>query len=223
MPEPGKLHYGWIVVAVTFVVLLVSAGIRAAPGVLIVPLEDEFHWSRATISFAVGVNILLYGLIGPFAAAVMDRFGGRRSMTMALALTAAGVALSPMMRQSWQLVLLWGVVVGAGCGVIGSFLAAYIPARWFRARQGLVVGVLMASNAAGQLVFLPTMASLVTLFGWRLMSLALAGTAMMFVPLVAMLMRDRPEHVGLAPYGEVGKARTAASPAGNPLTAAFRT
>jgi MFS family permease len=104
-------------------------------GVLIVPLEDEYHWSWATISFAVGVNILLYGLIGPFAAAVMDRFGARRTMTMALALTAAGVALSPMMRQSWQLVLLWGVVVGAGCGVIGSFLAAYIPARWFQGRS----------------------------------------------------------------------------------------
>ena len=153
----------------------------------------------------------------------MDRFGVRRTMALALTFAAAGVALSPMMRQSWQFILLLGVVVGTGSGVIGAFLAAYIPARWFRARQGLVVGVLMASNAAGQLVFLPTMASLVTLFGWRLMSLALAGTAMMFVPLVAMLMRDRPEDVGLAPYGEVGKARTAASPAGNPLTAAFRT
>jgi sugar phosphate permease len=222
MRAPGKLHYGWIVVAVTFVVLLVSAGIRAAPGVLIVPLEDEFHWSRATISFAVGVNILLYGLIGPFAAAVMDRFGVRRTMAMALALTATGVALSPMMRQSWQLVLLWGVVVGAGCGVIGSFLAAYIPARWFRVHQGLVIGVLMASNAAGQLVFLPTMASLVTDAGWRVMSLALAGTAVAFVPLVALLMRDRPEDLGLAPYGGARGARTAPPPDGNPTTVAFR-
>src|SRR4029077_4299628 len=148
-----RLHYAWVVAAVTFAALLVSAGIRAAPGVLIVPLEAEFHWSRATISFAVGVNILLTGLVGPFAAAAMDRFGVRRTMALALALTAAGVALTPMMRHSWQLVLLWGVIVGTGCGVIGSFLAAYIPARWFRARQGLVVGLLMASNAAGQLVF----------------------------------------------------------------------
>src|ERR1700740_3404981 len=102
----GKLHYGWVVVSVTFAGLLGSAGMRATPGVLIVPLEDEFHWSRATISFAVGVNILLYGLIGPFAAALMDRFGVRRTMAVALALTAAGVALSPLMRQSWQLILL---------------------------------------------------------------------------------------------------------------------
>ena len=169
-----RLHYGWVVVGVTFTALLVGAGIRAAPGVLIVPFEAEFHWSRAIISFAVGINILLNGLVGPFAAAVMDRFGVRRTMTLALAATAAGVALTPMMHQAWQLVLLWGVVVGTGCGVMGSFLAAYVPARWFRARQGLVVGLLMAANAAGQLVFLPTMASLVAQFGWRVMSLALA-------------------------------------------------
>ena len=219
-----KLHYGWIIVAVTFTALLVSAGIRAAPGVLIVPLENEFHWSRATISFAVGVNILLTGLVGPFAAAVMDRFGVRRTMALALALTAAGVALTPMMRQPWQLVLLWGVVVGTGCGVIGAFLAAYIPARWFRARQGLVVGLLMASNAAGQLIFLPTMASLLAYAGWRVMSLALAGAALAFVPLVAWLMRDRPADLGLAPYG-AGPDRSLPSappPDGNPMTIAFR-
>ncbi|MBV8336184.1 MAG: MFS transporter [Alphaproteobacteria bacterium] len=218
----GKLHYAWIIVAVTFAALLVSAGIRAAPGVLIVPLEDEFHWSRATISFAVGINILLYGLVGPFAAALMDRFGVRRTITTALAVTGAGVALSPMMRQAWQLILLWGVVVGGGCGVVGSFLAAYVPARWFRSRQGLVVGLLMASNAAGQLVFLPTMASLVALAGWRVMSLALAATAMIFVPVVALLMRDRPEELGLAPYGAGLEADVHSVPLqGNPMTAAF--
>ena len=218
----GRLHYAWIIVAVTFAALLVSAGIRAAPGVLIVPLEDEFHWSRATISFAVGINILLYGLVGPFAAAFMDRFGVRRTITAALAVTATGVALSPMMQQAWQLILLWGVVIGAGCGVIGSFLAAYIPARWFQSRQGLVIGLLMASNAAGQLVFLPTMASLVALAGWRVMSLALAAAAMVFVPVAAALMRDRPEDLGLAPYG-AGRTdiHPAPPPARNPMTAAF--
>jgi sugar phosphate permease len=221
---PAKLHYAWIVAAVTFVVLLVAAGVRAAPGVLIVPLEDEFHWPRSTISFAVGVNLLLYGLVGPFAAALMDRFGVRRTMAVALAVTAAGVALTPLMRQPWELVLLWGVVVGAGCGVIGSFLAAYIPAQWFRMHQGLVVGVLMASNAAGQLVFLPTMASLATHSGWRVMSIVLAGTVVVFVPLVALLMRDRPEDLGLAPYGDDRSTNPApiAIVAGNPLTLAFR-
>src|SRR5215469_13666789 len=112
----GRSHYGWVIVWLSFIVILVTAGVRAAPGVLIVPLEDEFHWSRATISLAVGVNLLLYGLIGPFAAALIDRLGVRRTMTAALAVTTAGVALTPVMRQSWQLVLLWGVVVGASCG-----------------------------------------------------------------------------------------------------------
>jgi sugar phosphate permease len=221
MRSANRLHYAWVVAAVTFVVGLLTAGVRAAPGVLIVPLEQEFDWSRATISFAVGVNLLLYGLVGPFAAALMDRFGVRRTMTLALALTAAAVALSPAMRQAWQLVLLWGVVVGASTGVVGAFLSAYIAARWFRRRQGLVVGLLTAANAAGQLIFLPNLAELVTHFGWRVMSLVLAGVVVVFVPLVALLMRNRPGDLGLKPYGAVGEAEEAA-PLGNPLAAAFR-
>jgi sugar phosphate permease len=222
MRSTTRLHYAWIVAAVTFVVGLLTAGVRAAPGVLIVPLEQEFDWSRATISFAIGINLLLYGLVGPFAAAVMDRFGVRRTMTLALALTAAAVALSPAMHQAWQLVLLWGVVVGAGTGVIGAFLSAYIAARWFRRRQGLVVGLLTAANAAGQLVFLPNLAELVTHFGWRAMSLVLAGTVVVFVPLVALLMRDRPGDLGLTPYGGEGEPNIEAPPQGNPLIIAFR-
>src|SRR5580693_7125851 len=214
MRLPAKLHYAWVVAAVTFVVLLLTAGVRATPGILIVPLENEFHWARSTISFAVGVNLLLYGLIGPFAAALIDRFGARRTMAVALAVTAAGVALTPAMRQSWQLILLWGVV--------GNFLAAFIAARWFRVRQGLVVGVLTAANAAGQLIFLPTMAGLATSAGWRVMSLLLAASVAAFVPLIALLMRDRPEDLGLAPYGASHAFRPAPALDGNPLTLAFR-
>src|SRR5579864_379185 len=141
----GRIHYAWIIAAVTFVVALLTAGVRAAPGVLIVPLEQEFHWSRATISFAVGVNLLLYGAIGPFAAAIMDRFGVRRTMCLAMTVTTAAVALSPLMREAWQLILIWGVAVGLGCGFIGAYLAAYIAARWFKTQQGLVVGILTAA------------------------------------------------------------------------------
>ena len=221
--SPARLHYAWVVAAVTFVVLLLTAGIRAAPGVLIVPLEDEFHWPRSTISFAIGVNLLLYGLIGPFAAAMIDRVGVRRTMTAALAVTVAGVALTPTMRQSWQLVLLWGVVVGASCGVIGNFLAAFIAARWFRIRQGLVLGLLTAANAAGQLLFLPTLASLVTQAGWRVMSVALAAIVAVFIPLIAVLMRERPEDLGLMPYGDIRDPKSSPpTPEGNPLTLAFR-
>jgi sugar phosphate permease len=216
----GRLHYAWIVAGVTFVVIVLTAGVRVAPGVLIVPLEDEFHWSRATISLAVGVNLLLYGAIGPFAAAVMDRFGVRRVMSLALALTAVAVAVTPVMRQSWQLILLWGVVVGLSCGLIGAYLAAYIAARWFKARQGLVIGILTAANAAGQLVFLPTLASLATTAGWRVMSFTLAGVVVAFVPLIVLWMRDRPEDLGLAPYGGTPAPKSAFA-LGNPLAAAF--
>jgi sugar phosphate permease len=220
MRSAKTLHYAWVIAGVTFVVGLLTAGVRAAPGVLIVPFEQEFHWSRATISLAIGVNLLLYGLVGPFAAALMDRFGVRRTMTLALAVTAAAVALSPAMRAAWQLVLLWGVVVGAGTGVIGAFMAAYIAARWFRRRQGFVVGVLTAAGAAGQLVFLPSLAELLTRFGWRTMSLVLAATVVVFIPAVALLMRNRPSDLGLAPYGGLAP-EVAPAPAGNPLMAPF--
>jgi sugar phosphate permease len=219
---PQRLHYGWIIVAITFVVGLITAGVRAAPGVLIVPWEQEFAWSRATISAAIGVNLLLYGLVGPFAAALMDRFGVRRTMTLALAVSAAAVALTTAIRAPWQLVLLWGVVVGLSTGVIGAYLSAYIAARWFRARQGLVVGILTASNAAGQLVFLPVCASLVTYAGWRTMSFTLAIVVAVFVPLLAWLMRDSPADLGLTPYGAAPGSTEAAPPIGNPVAVALR-
>jgi sugar phosphate permease len=218
----GRMHYAWTIVAVTFLVSVVTAGVRAAPGVLIVPLEGEFHWSRATISLAIGINLLLYGAVGPFAAAAMDRFGARRTMLLSLAASAAGVALTAAMRHSWQLVLLWGVVVGIATGFVGAYLAAYVAGRWFRAREGLVVGILTAANAAGQLIFLPSMAATVTTAGWRLMSLLLAGTVILLLPVLALWMRDRPEDLGLAPYGDMSGMRTAAAPAGNPVVVMFR-
>ena len=155
-----RIHPAWIVAACTFLVLLVAAGIRSVPGVLIVPLEAEFGWSRATISFAVAVNILLYGLAGPFAAAIIERFGLRRTIAVALVMVSSGVALTPLMWEPWQLVLLWGVVVGSGSGVTALVLASIIASRWFSSRRGLVMGVLTASTATGQLVFLPLLAHL---------------------------------------------------------------
>ncbi|HEX5455330.1 MAG TPA: MFS transporter [Stellaceae bacterium] len=218
----NRFHYAWAIAAVTFVVIMLSAGMRAAPGVLIVPLEDEFHWSRAVISFAIGVNLLLYGAAGPFAAALMDRFGVRRTMILALATAATGVAVTPAIGAAWQLILLWGVVVGISCGFVGSYLAAYIAARWFDKRQGLVLGMLTAGNAAGQLVFLPSMAALVTTCGWRIMSLSLAAVVMLSVPVLAWFMRDRPQDVGLRRYGEPGLPETGLPPrAGHPITASF--
>ncbi len=212
----GRVHYAWVVATITFGVLLTAAGIRSTPGVLMVPLETEFGWSRATISFAVAVNIFLYGLAGPFAAAVLERFGLRRTIICALLIISAGVALTPLMRQSWQLVLLWGVVVGSGSGVTALVLGATVAARWFEKQRGLVVGILTASTATGQLVFLPLFASLLESYGWRSVSLTIAGVAAAMTIPVAALMRDRPADMHLPPYGATVVVPTR-PPAPNPM------
>ena len=198
----ARLHYAWIVALVTFVVLLVTAGIRATPGILIVPLETEFGWSRTAISGAVAINIALFGLIGPFAASVMDRWGLRRVVLAALALLAASVALTTQMRSEWQLVLLWGVLVGTGTGVTSLVLAAVIATRWFEERRGLVMGALSAANATGQLVFLPMLAYFVDARGWRAACVIVAGSAVVVFVIVLLFMRDRPQDVGQRRYGE---------------------
>ncbi|HUI97059.1 MAG TPA: MFS transporter [Xanthobacteraceae bacterium] len=219
-----KFHYGWIVVGVTFLAIVISAGVRATPGVLMVPLETEFGWSRATVSSAFAVSLALYGLIGPFAASFMERFGVRRTMLAGLSLLATGVMLTTMIRQSWQLVLLWGFVVGSGAGVIANVLAAIVAARWFTARRGLVIGLLTGGMAAGQVVFLPAFAAIATHVGWRATMLTAAAVALIVIPIVALLMRDRPADVGLAPYGEAGGPKpTPPLPQGNPFALALRT
>src|ERR1700730_8805936 len=221
MSRRGKLHYAWVVAAITFLTLLVAAGLRSTPGVLIVPLEAEFGWSRATISFAIGLNIFLYGLIGPFAAAVMDRFGLRRTMLGALALIAVGVALTPLMTRPWQLILLWGVVVGIGSGSTALVLGATVVARWFATRRGLVMGVLTASTATGQLIFLPVLASLAENYGWRSVSLTVARFAVALFPVVALVMRDRSEDIGLRRYGAAADESPAVATRGNPIARAL--
>ena len=224
MLRQHKFHYGWVVVGVTFLTLLIGAGVRSAPGVLLVPLETEFAWSRGTISFAIAVSLLLYGFAGPFSASFMERFGIRRTMLAALSLLAAGVALTTLMRESWQLIVLWGLVVGAGAGVIANVLGAVVAARWFTARRGLVVGLLTGSAAAGQLIFLPTFAAINEHYGWRAMVLTVTAVVLIVIPIVALLMRERPEDVGLAPYGETGDPKpVAAAPQGNPFRLAIRT
>jgi predicted MFS family arabinose efflux permease len=202
-PAPApRFHYAWVIALVTFVVLLVTAGIRATPGVLMVPLESEFGWNRAVISLAVAINIALFGLIGPFAASVMDRWGLRRVILAAVALLAASVALTTEMRSQWQLTLLWGVLVGTGTGVTSMVLAAIVATRWFDRRRGLVIGVLSAANATGQLIFLPLLARLTEQSGWRTAALVVSGASVAVFVLVLIFMRDRPEDLGLTPYGQ---------------------
>jgi sugar phosphate permease len=214
-----SIHYAWVVAAVTFVILLVTAGVRATPGVLMISLEGEFGWSRAVISSAVAINIALFGLIGPFAASLMDRWGVRRVLLAATALLAGSVALTTQMRSQWQLTLLWGVLVGTGTGVTSMVLAAIIANRWFDERRGLVLGMLSAANATGQLIFLPVLASMVAARGWRAAALVVAAAAAGVCAIVLAFMRDRPEDLGLLPYGRAAHTTVSNKPALAPLSA----
>jgi sugar phosphate permease len=218
----GRLYYGWIVIGVTFLTLLAAAGVRSTPGVLIVPLEHEFGWTRATVSVAVSISLLLYGFSGPFAAALMDQFGVRRIMLFALALLAAGVGLTTTMRAAWQLDLLWGVIVGLGTGSMAMTLGAYVSTRWFAERRGIVMGALTASSATGQLVFLPLLAALVVHHGWRSATMTVSAVALGIIPIAWLLMRNDPGEIGLRPYGAPPgePASVPARPAVNPARAA---
>lgn len=212
----APLHYGWIVAGTTFVTLLCAAAVRATPSILIVPLEEAFGWSRATISSAISINLLLYGLMGPFAAALMDRFGIRRVVVVSLTIICLGVALTRQMTQPWQLILSWGVLVGLGTGTTATVLGATVVNRWFHERRGLVMGVLTAATATGQLIFLPILAALVQRRGWQAVPTTVAVVIACVIPLVAVFVRDRPSTLGLraygAPAGSVEPPRSTRSP-----------
>ena len=215
--------YAWIVVATIFLVLLGAAGIRATPSVMIVPLEHEFGWSRTTISFAISVNIALYGLIGPFSAAAMQRYGIRRLVLGALVLLSAGTAVSTQMSLPWHMVAAWGLLVGVGSGVAANTLAATVVGRWFETRRGLAMGLLTASSATGQMVFLPLMAYMVGQFGWRSVAVLVSVVAACAIPLVFLLLPERPQDVGLKPYGSLADIPAAPAVTQNPFALAFGT
>ena len=197
----SDVHYGWVVAGATFLVMLATAGAMGAPGVIIEPLEKEFGWSAADISVALALRLALFGLMAPFAAALLNRYGLRRVVSAAILMIAGGILASLAMTKVWQLVALWGVIVGFGTGMVALVLGATVATRWFAERRGLVVGMLTASNATGQLVFLPLLAKLTQDFGWR-SALAFVAVMLLVAGAIAVLaLRDRPYDVGLAPFG----------------------
>lgn len=200
-PDGSRSPWPWVIAVASFLTLVGAAGFRSAPGVLMDPLHEEFGWSHGLIGSAVSVNLMLFGLISPFAAALMDRFGVRRVVATALTLVATGSGLTVFMTTSWQLLLLWGVVVGIGTGSMAMTFVATVTSRWFVARRGLVSGVLTAGSATGQLIFLPLLASLATHHGWRTAALAVSGAALVVVPVVLIVLRDHPHDLGITAYG----------------------
>ena len=232
-PKRRRLHPAWIVAAVAFLALVGAAGFRAAPGVLMIPLQQEFGWSTTVLSAAVSINLVLFGLTAPFAAALMERFGIRAVTATALVLIGAGSALTVLVSQSWQILLTWGLLIGLGTGSMALVFAATIANTWFAKSRGLVIGILTAGSAAGQLVFLPLIAMLAQDPGWRQASLLIAAGALAVVPLVLKFLKNSPSDVGALPYGEtapqaapaaapVSAEAVAAAPAGNAAVRALQ-
>jgi MFS family permease len=217
-------HYGWVVVGITFLTLLVTAGAMSTPGLLLVALQKDFGWSAATVSTSLSLRLAVFGLMAPFAGALMLRFGLRRIMMLAVAITAAGVGLTALVAQSWQLTLLWGFVIGGGTGLTALVLGATVANSWFVQRRGLVIGLMTASSASGQLLFLPLFAKVSDEYGWRSLVVLVACVLICLVPLIAIFMRNRPSDIGLTPFGSPAGTRVAPplAPTENPIVVSFR-
>ncbi|MEI8219187.1 MAG: MFS transporter [bacterium] len=221
----SPIHYSWVVAAVTLLILVVSAGIRSIPGVLMLPFETEFGWDRATISMAASVNLFLYGMVGPFGASIAERVGIRQTTTGALLVILVGLVITPWISQPWHLVVLWGGLVGISAGMMAGWLGAVVASRWFVARRGVVTGVFSANSAAGQLVFLPVLASVTHVWGWRTATGICAAVIALVAPLTWRFLRDWPSDVGSTAYGSSEADAPAARPrpAGNPFSGAIAT
>lgn len=221
LPRPFAQRYAFVVVAVIFLSLLATAGLRATPGVLMVPLEEAFGWTRATISSSAAAGIFLYGMVGPFAAAVMQRFGIKRTLIGALALMSLSTGSSYFMTEPWQLVLSWGFFSGLGSGCVTAVMGAAIVNRWFLSNRGLVMGLLTASTATGTLIFLPGLAAIAQFAGWQYVVLTIALCMALLIPLVFWLLPERPADVGLLPYGAPDGYVVPAMPKRNVIGAAL--
>ncbi|GKQ54314.1 MFS transporter [Bradyrhizobium sp. Ce-3] len=219
--RPFGQNYAFVVVAVIFLALLASAGLRSTPGVLMLPLQQAFGWDVGVISSSAAVGIFLYGLAGPFAAAVMQRFGIRRTVLGALALMSVSTGISYFMTAPWQLFMSWGLLSGIGSGAVANVLGATIVNRWFTSNRGLVMGLLTASTATGTLIFMPGLAALVAWGGWQPVVLTVAACCAALIPLVYFLVPERPASVGLRAYGSQHDDQAAPPAQGNPFVAAI--
>ncbi|MCK1331374.1 MFS transporter [Bradyrhizobium sp. CW9] len=221
LKHPFGQNYAFVVVAVIFLALLSSAGLRATPGVLMLPLQTALGWNVGVISSSAAIGIFLYGLVGPFAAAVMQRIGIRRTVLGALTLMSASIGASYFMTSPWQLFLTWGLLSGIGSGAVANVLGAAIVNRWFTTNRGLVMGLLTASTATGTLIFTPGLAALVEWGGWKPVVLTVAACCAALIPLVYVLVPERPASVGLRSFGSQHDDHPAPPAQGNPFTAAF--
>jgi len=216
------VHYAWIVAAVTFLSALVTSAAIGLPGAMLKPLTQEFGWSTDQVSSVLAFRYALFGMLGILAMVFIGRFGLRTVMATACMLIAVSMATAPLITKLWQLFVLWGVMLGLGTGLTALVLGAIVAARWFTARRGLVVGLLAASSATGQLIFLPLAAWLIEHGGWRLAVLPVVGACAIVVTLVLLLIRNDPADLGLRPYGEPASAPPRLTVTPPTLAAPFR-
>ncbi|WP_413455223.1 MFS transporter [Glutamicibacter sp. FR1] len=212
-PKPLRIHRAWLVAIVTTLALVATAAFRSTTGAFFEPLESEFGWLRTQLSTAVTINLVVYGLAAPFAATLLERYSMRKVAAIALALVAAGAGLSVFISQIWQLWVLWGVLVGLGTGAMALVFGSVVANRWFSERRGLVMGIFSGANAAGQLVFLPSIVVIIEQYSWRIAALVVAVFAVLIIPLLRWPFANSPAEAGVLPYGGT---EAAAAPAGEP-------
>ncbi len=217
-----KWHYSWSILAVTFIAIIVAGIIRSSAGVFIEPLEQDFDWSRPSISFAFAVSLFLYGFSGPFMAAFVEKYGLKRMMLISMTLLAIALACTFFMQEEWQLLLIWGVMIGIGSGLFLTVLSTQVANRWFVKRRGLAIGILTAATATGQLILLPVLATLVDHYSWKMAILLIFVLSICMIVVIALFMRNFPYDKRLAPYGSDELVEPTKSTVGNPFSMAFQ-
>lgn len=196
-----RIHYSWIILFVVFFSIIVAGITRSSSGVFIIPFEQEFGWDRSLISLAIGISLFTYGLSGPFMGAIVQIIGIKRMMLISMGTLMAGLLLTFFMKETWHLILIWGLIIGLGSSLFLTVLSPIIANTWFKKRRGLAVGILTASSATGQLVLLPVLAYIIELYDWQFaVALILSLSAIMFVILI-ILMKESPEAIGETAYG----------------------
>jgi MFS family permease len=219
----NRIHYSWIILIITFFSIIVAGIVRSSSGVFIVPFENEFGWDRSVISLAFAISLFLYGISGPFMAALIEAFGLKKMMVAAMVTLLTGIVLTFFMQQSWHLILIWGIIIGLGSGLFLTVLSPYVANRWFEKRRGLAVGILTASTATGQLILLPVLAIVIENYSWRwAIGLILLLSIIMLV-IILLFMKNSPREVGIFPYGlEEEPKETTVVQKKNPIVIAFQ-
>ncbi|WP_254119115.1 MFS transporter [Bacillus sp. FJAT-29790] len=196
-----RIHYSWIILCITFFSIIVAGIIRSSSGVFIEPFEEEFGWDRSVISLAFAVGLFLYGISGPFMAALIEVLGIKKTMMLSMATLLSGTLLTFIMQQQWQLIIIWGVIIGLGSGLFLTVLSPYIANRWFEKRRGLALGILTASTATGQLILLPILAIIIDKYSWRSAITLILILSLIMLVIIFLFMKNSPKDVGLLPYG----------------------